>query len=529
MNASAEKTLSLWVKEMRKGGRRPGESPAAEGPFPKALPLIAAQSCDTVVVGGGIAGLSVAYELTAAGQKVVVVDRGPLGGGMTSRTTAHLAPVCDDLLSKLIGMRGEAQARLFHQSQCAAVDRIEEIVGRHGIDCGFRRLDGYLFPALGTKIDEGTEQIEEELKAGLKLGVEVERVRGVPLEGLSHFPALRYANQATFHPLRYLKALAAAVIEGGGSLYAESAVIGVEEKNGGVTVQMAGGHELSGARAVFATNSPINNLVAIHSKMAPYRTYAMAFELPRGGLPDALYWDMADPYHYVRLHPAPDGKQWLIAGGEDHKSGEADDGSVRFEALEGWIRKLVPALGPAVTRWSGQVLDTIDYCGYIGLNPGSKNVWVVTGDSGQGMTHGALAGMLLRKLILGEKTPWEEVYDPSRKTVAGALNYLKENVTAVESFAEYLTGGEIDSAEHLRPGQGGLLRKSLKKIAAARDEGGVLHLLSASCTHLGCIVHWNQIEQCWDCPCHGSQFAPDGAVLNGPAVTPLAAVDEGEG
>ena len=164
--------------------------------------------------------------------------------------------------------------------------------------------------------------------------------------------------------------------------------------------------------AVFATNSPINDRVELHSKMAPYRTYAMAFTLARGTLPDALYWDMADPYHYVRLNPGPGSIDYLIAGGADHKTGEADDGDVRFEAVDAWIRALVPALGKEVARWSGQVLDTIDYCGFIGRNPGSKNVFVATGDSGQGMTHGALAGILLKDLIVNGASPWEAVYDP---------------------------------------------------------------------------------------------------------------------
>ncbi|MDB5487291.1 MAG: glycine/D-amino acid oxidase, deaminating [Reyranella sp.] len=523
MNASAEHTESLWIRDARTNGR---------WPLIPTLPLDAGARCDTVVIGGGIAGLSVAHELAEAGQSVILLDRGPLGGGMTGRTTAHLAPPCDDLLSALIDMRGEALAGAFHRSHVAAVDRIEEIVRTHGLECGFRRLDGFLFPAIGTPEIEGARQIDKEFEAGRKLGVEVERHGGVPFEGLSRVPALRYLRQATFHPLRYLEGLAKVAVARGVRLHANTPVVGIEEEQGRVDVTTASGIRLVAARAVVATNSPINNVVAIHSKMAPYRTYAMAFDVPADTLPDALYWDMADPYHYVRLQPATTGGTkggngwWLIAGGEDHKSGEADDGAERFAKLEAWIRRLLPALGPEVTRWSGQVLDTIDMCGFIGRNPGNDNVWVVTGDSGQGITHGALSGLLLSKLIQGAKTDWEEIYDPSRKPAAAALTYLKENLTAVENFAEYLTGGEIESADDLKPGEGAILRHSLKKIAAARDTDGQLHLRSASCTHLGCIVHWNGTEQCWDCPCHGSQFAPDGSVLNGPATTPLAAVQD---
>jgi glycine/D-amino acid oxidase-like deaminating enzyme/nitrite reductase/ring-hydroxylating ferredoxin subunit len=515
-NASEERTVSLWLKDARERGRWPIPAP----------PLAEDQNRDAVVIGGGIAGLSIAFELAEAGKSVVLVDRGPLGGGMTGRTTAHLAPPCDDLLSELIELRGEELARLHHRSHCAAVDRIEEIVKRHVIDCDFRRVDGHLFPAVGTPEKEAKEQIDKECDAATKLGVQVERTRGVPLQGLGDVPVLRYARQATFHPLRYLESLATLAGERGVGLHAHSPVAGIEEKDGKVVVTLENGARIQAKDAIVATNSPINDLLAIHSKTAPYRTYAMAFELPQGSLPDALYWDMEDPYHYVRLQPAPEGSGlWLIAGGEDHKSGEADDGTERFAKIEAWLRPLVPSMGAEVARWSGQVLETIDRCGFIGLNPGNKHVWITTGDSGQGMTQGALAGILLRQLVTGEPTPWAEVYDTTRKPLGGAANYLKENMTAVKNFTEYLTGGELESAEELKPGQGGILRSGLKKIAVARAEDGTLHRVSASCTHLGCIVHWNGTEQCWDCPCHGSQFAPDGSVLNGPALTPLRPAD----
>jgi Rieske Fe-S protein len=250
----------------------------------------------------------------------------------------------------------------------------------------------------------------------------------------------------------------------------------------------------------------------------------MAFTIPRGTLPDALYWDMADPYHYIRLQPGPGATDYLIVGGKDHKSGEANDGDVRFEALAAWMGERVPRIGRESARWSGQVMDTIDYCGFIGRNPGDKRVFVATGDSGQGMTHGALAGTLIRDLIVDGASEWEDVYDPSRKPVSTAMNYIRENVTAITNFAEYLMPSEIDSAESLNPGQGGIMRDGASKVAVCRDLDGKLHARSAVCTHLGCHVHWNSTEQCWDCPCHGSQFSPEGEVLGGPAIAPLERV-----
>lgn len=506
MNVSGERTRSLWMRTAVAPG-----APRLEGKH----------SGDAVVVGAGIAGLSVAYELVKAGQKVLVVDRGPIAGGMTSRTTAHLAPICDDGISALVQLRGDETARLFQQSQEAAVARIEDNVNALGIFCNFRRLDAFLFPAMGMEPKEARDQRDKEYAAARKVGVAAEKTKGVPLKGFEGAPVLRYPDQATFHPLKYLGGLAATIRANGGRLFANSAVTKIDERRNGVRLSLDGGGTIDADTAVVATNSPINDRLGLHSKMAPYRTYAMAFTLARGTLPDALYWDMGDPYHYVRLHPGPSSTDYLIAGGADHKTGEADDGDVRFEAVDAWIRALVPTLGKEVARWSGQVLDTIDYCGFIGRNPDSRKVFVVTGDSGQGMTHGALAGILLRDLIVDGASPWEAVYDPSRKTPPGIVNFLRENVTAIKNFAEYIVPGEVDSVDKLQPGQGGIIRDGLQKIAACRDLEGKLHLNSAICTHLGCHLHWNSTEQCWDCPCHGSHFAPDGAVLNGPAMAPL--------
>jgi len=510
MNASDERTQSLWM--------------AHAMPVHEAPRLTEDLACDVAIVGSGIAGLSVAYELSQAGKKVVVLDRGAIAGGQTSRTTAHLAPICDDGVDALIKQRGEELAAQFQASQSAAVDRIEAIISKHNIACDFRRLDAFLFPAPGMAFSKARELQDEEYKALRRVSAEVAKARGVPLKGFEDAPVIRYMRQATFHPLKYIAGLIAEIEAGGGRIFADSAVMEVEEKETEVRLKLENGKTVTAQHAVFATNSPTSDWVEIHSKMAPYRTYAMAFSLPRGALADALYWDMSDPYHYIRIQPGSGKTDALIVGGKDHKSGEADDGDIRFEALAAWTQELVPAVGREVARWSGQVLDTIDYCGFIGRDPNTKRIFIATGDSGQGMTHGALAGILLKNLIIYGASEWAEVYEPSRKPVSATMNFIKENVTAIKNFAEYLMPAEIASADELKPGQGGVMRDGKDKIAVSRAADGTLHTCSAVCTHLGCHVHWNSTEQCWDCPCHGSQFAPDGAVLNGPAIAPLPPV-----
>jgi glycine/D-amino acid oxidase-like deaminating enzyme/nitrite reductase/ring-hydroxylating ferredoxin subunit len=474
---------------------------------------------EVVVVGSGIAGLSTAYELQRRGRSVVVLDRGPIARGMSARTTAHLTSNCDDLSSELIWKRGEDVARDYYQSQTAAVRRIADIVAEEALDCDFGWMDGYLWAA--TEDDE--KILDEELEACRAIGVRgVEKLARSPFRGLNALPCLRFPEQGRFHPLLYLDGLAESIRRGGGRLFANTAVTSVEEAPGSVRVTTAGAFMVEADAAVIATNSPITPTAGIHSKQAPYRTYAIGAEIGgAAGIKDVLYWDTEDPYHYVRLHPHGDGFV-LIAGGEDHKTGTETDMDERLARLEAWTRARFPEMSDVKWRWSGQVMDPIDFVGFIGKAPDAERIYVATGDSGQGITTGALAGMLLAEAITTGTNRWAEAYDPARKPVSAVAKFVSENVTAVKELAGHLTPGEIKDATELRPGEGGLLRSGLSKLAVSRDEHGHVHERSATCTHLGCTVHWNPFEQCWDCPCHGSHFAPDGRVLNAPAMKPLA-------
>lgn len=507
MNVFDEQTRSIWM----------------DAPVYKAAALQGSKTADVVVIGAGIAGLSVAYELCCRGRSVIVVDRGQIGSGMTARTTAHLATALDDNYAKLIKARGLDCTLRFYESVAASIDRVEAIQSDEGIDCDFRRVDGYWVLSPTTH----ASQLDEELEACRKLGIPVEDCREqTALHAENLVRSLRFSGQARFHPLKYLAGLASAVERKRGQLFAETCVEKIEEKHGHMVVTTAEGDEIRAADVVVATNSPANVRVAIHTKQAPYRTYAIAAKLPKSALGDALYWDTLDPYHYVRLQPLSDRLDAVIVGGEDHKSGEADDGERRFAALERWARDHLPKMREVTHRWSGQVLEPLDYVGFIGQSPESEHTFIVSGDSGQGITNGVTAGLLIADLLTVGGSPWAELYEPSRKMTKNIGEFISENVTPLKNFAEYLTAGDIASVERLKPGEGRLVRSGLKKIAACRDQAGKLHLHSASCTHLGCVVHWNSLEQCWDCPCHGSQFAPDGTALNGPAVSPLAKIDE---
>ncbi len=486
-------------------------------------PLEADAECDLLVVGSGIAGLSSAYEAARFGARVIVIDRGDISGGMTARTTAHLVSEIDDRYFDLIKVVGEENARLYYDSQVAAISRIEQVCEDEGIDADFTRLPGYLVPADATYQSE----IAQEYDACKALGVEVEWSDTAPYPLPDGARALKFPNQGRFHPLKYCAGLTLAIQKRGGKLFSHTAYVGHEELGDGVIVRTERGTQIRAGTALFATNVPVNDKVKVHTKQVPMRTYVVAGRVPRGSVEDALVWDTLQPYHYVRLQPAGEGEDWLIVGGEDHRSGTANDMEDRFEKLEKWACDRFPPFEGAEHRWSGQVMEPVDFLPYSGRD-GSERIFVHSGDSGQGMTNGVAGSLNFIALYRNDKARFAELFAPERKPTAGLSlkEYLKGQGPVVANLSEYLSGGEVDSAEEIPPGEGAVMRRGVAKHAVYHGEDGVFIERSAVCTHVGCIVHWNSFEKCWDCPCHGSQFLPDGTVINGPAVRPLAEVDQ---
>jgi hypothetical protein len=486
-------------------------------------PLQADATCDLVVIGSGIAGLSSAYEAARFGAKVIVIDRGDITGGMTARTTAHLVTEIDDRYFDLIEAVGENQARLYHESQVGAVSRIEHVCREEGIDADFTRLPGFLVAA-----ESGDQsELEREYAACRKLDVEVEWSDEAPVPLPSGTQALKFANQGRFHPLKYCAGLCLAIQKHGGQLFSHTAYVGHDEDGDAVVIKTEGGATIRAGAALFATNVPVNDRVKVHTKQVPMRTYAIAGKVPSGSVEDALVWDTLLPYHYVRLQPAGDGHDWLIVGGEDHRSGTANDMEDRFAKLEEWTRERFRAFDGADHRWSGQVMEPVDFLPYSGRD-GSDRVYIHSGDSGQGMTNGVAGALNFIALYRNHKAHFADLFAPDRKPKAGIS--LKEFASGqgpvLANLGEYLGPGEVGSVDEIEPGEGAILRRGLAKHAVYRAEDGSVTERSAVCTHVGCIVHWNGFEKCWDCPCHGSQFLPDGTVINGPAVSPLAKVDQ---
>lgn len=499
----------------------------ATQPLPEPSALARDMATEVCVVGAGIAGLTTAYLLAKEGKSVVVLDRGPLIAGQTKQTTAHLSNAIDDRYSVIEEMHGAKGARLVAESHSAAIDKIEQIVTEEGIDCDFERLDGFLFLGPDQKVDLLEEELEAAHRAGLRT---VEKLDQAPVSGFSSGPCLRFPDQGEFHPLKYLIGLIDCCRGLGVQFFANTPV---EDVTGGAVaeVRTQSGFTVKAQAAVVATNSPINDRFQLQTKLYPYQTFVVGGLVKKGEIGRGLFWDTLDPYHYIRLQAwhgtgenAADenATELLLVGGEDIKAGHADDAEDRYRKLEQWARQRFPAMGEVVFRWNGQVLETPDGFAYLGQNPNETNVYVVTGDSGMGMTHGTIGAMLITDLIQNRENEWATVYDPGRKRLRSLPRFLEEGMDVVRQFGSYLTPGGVDSEEKIPAGSGAILRRGLAKLAVYRDEGGTVHSHSAVCPHLGCIVAWNSSTSTWDCPCHGSRFDPLGKVLSGPAISDLA-------
>jgi glycine/D-amino acid oxidase-like deaminating enzyme/nitrite reductase/ring-hydroxylating ferredoxin subunit len=474
---------------------------------------------DVAIVGGGISGLTAAMLLRKNGLSVAIVEKSTIATGESGYTTAHLTEVIDTRYHKLISHFGESGARMAALSSRAAIDRIESLCEQHKIDCGFERLPGYLYTEHRDEIDE----LRKETEAMRKVSVNAEMLDDLP-EAFRSIGAIRIENQAQFHPRKYMLGLARLIPHDGSHIFENSKVTEIHDGRPCEVVTERG--RIRCGNVLVLTNTPINNRVFLHTKLAAYRTYAIGAMLKEPLPARGLFWDTADPYHYIRTHRMDDGKEMLIVGGEDHKTGTRQNTDECYERLESYLRDRFDA-GETQYRWSGQIMEPVDGLPFMGLNSLCEHVYVATGYTGNGMTFGTLAGMILSDLILGRTNPWADLYDATRiKPLAGAAEFISENKDFPAYFvADRLSKGDVEFLSDIQPGEGKLVSLDGKKAAVYRDDKGHVHALNPVCPHLGCHVHWNSAEKSWDCPCHGSRFSCKGEVANGPAVENLKAIE----
>lgn len=492
---------SLWLVE-----RRPR--------FPK---LAKSASYDVIVIGGGVTGMTAAYLLKKAGKRVCVLERDRLGEGDTGHTTAHLTYVTDHRLSELVDTFGETGAAMAWQAGSDAMERIDVIVRSERIDCDFVRVPGFLFAADDSQ--EEAESLRNEAQEAAKLGFRCEYLSAVPYFGRA---GIRFGRQAKFDAMKYLAQLAERVNGGGCEVFEESEVSEVQEMPLRIT---ANGCQLEAERVVIATHVPLMgkagllSATMLQTKIHPYTSYVVGATMRKGAIPVGCYWDTNDPYYYLRVEPG-ETQDYLIFGGEDHKTGQAEDTRQRFENVRAKLRSIAPEATPD-REWSGQVIETNDGLPYIGEIAARQ--FIATGFCGNGFTFGVTAAAMARDWALDRPNPWQKLFAVNRTAVRGGIwDYLVENFDYPYYFVkDRLTGADGASPDSLRSGEGKLLKLNGDVAACARNNSGELFMLSPTCTHLGCLVRWNQAEATWDCPCHGSRFAIDGSVMAGPAESPL--------
>jgi glycine/D-amino acid oxidase-like deaminating enzyme/nitrite reductase/ring-hydroxylating ferredoxin subunit len=484
------------------------------------------KEADVVIVGGGIAGVSIAYCLCREGKKVILVEDGYVASGETGRTTAHLVTALDDRYYELERIFGEENTKLIANSHASAIDFIERTVASEKIACDFERVTGFLF----RHPTDDPDNLSKEYEACKRAGLDVEQST-IVLGNKTVEKVIKFNGQAQFHPVKYLKALCEAIQRMGGDIYTGTHAKEIDQ-HGIVTDD---GFKIKAEHVVVATNTPVNNKYLLHLKQFAYRTYVIGMKAKKGTHPVALWWDTGDmsankkipPYHYVRTQKFNATHDLLIVGGEDHAVGLADaekkPEEERYSSLEKWARRHFEGVEDVVYKWSGQVMEPSDSLAYIGHNPFDKNnVYVVSGDSGNGMTHGTIAGMLIRDLIIGRENRWAKIYSPSRfKLFKSGSVFFKEFVGGLMSYLKTKPGQDSTALGKIARNEGAVITFEGKKFGAYRDENNLLHFVDAECSHLGCIIKWNNDEKSWDCPCHGSRFSFNGKVLHGPANEPL--------
>ena len=471
---------------------------------------------DVCVVGGGICGLTAARLAQEAGLRVAVVEASRLAARDSGHTTAHLTEMLDAGYATLRARFGRQGIVLAAGASRAAIETIARLARDEGIACHLSRVPGWRW----AETDEQQEALEEELQAMREAGVRARAAKDPGL-GWKVKAAIRVEDQAQVHPREYLVGLAERIAAAGGRLFEGTRALKITEGSP-CEVETARG-TVTCREVVVATHAPVSSRFALHTKIAPYRTYALAARVAAPP-PPGLYYDSEEPYHYVRTQETSKGL-FLVAGGEDHKVGHAEDSAQRFERLERWVKERWRG-AEIVYHWSGQVIEPADGLPFVGRSPGARRIWVATGFSGTGMTFGTAAASIVVDGILERENPFARLLDAGRvKPIAQAKRFLAENAAVARRLGkDRVARGEAPSVGAVPRGEGRLVRVGGKMVAAYRAADGRLQCLSAVCTHLGCHVQWNDAERSWDCPCHGSRFDTAGRVLNGPAVKALARV-----
>ena len=465
---------------------------------------------DVVIVGGGITGITTGLLLQKAGLNCLIAEAYTLCFGTTGGTTAHLNTFLDTDYHTIAKDFGEEGAHMLAKAARQSLDLVKQQVREYSIDCGYAEKDGYVY----AQTIEQAKYLDDIFKASKAAGVAVDYSDTVPVP-IPFQKAIVYHGQAQFHPTRYTYALAKAFETAGGTIVQNCPVTDVEEGTV-LTVHTSQG-VLKARHLIYATHIP-PGINVLHFRCAPYRSYAMAVTLNDEAYPTGLAYDMHNPYYYFRTQEV-DGKKYLIAGGEDHKTAHVKNTTECFTQLESYLRHYY-SIDSVAYQWSSQYFEPADGLAYIGHLPGhSNNIYVATGYSGNGITYSHIAAITLTQLITKGVSVYGDLFHPGRiKPIAGFAAFVKENADVIAKFiGRRLSEPKLQELAGLAYGDAQVVKWEGESVAIYKDENGKLYALNPVCTHAKCIVGWNSAEKSWDCPCHGARYAIDGAVITGPA------------
>lgn len=469
---------------------------------------------DVAIVGGGLVGINAAKLLKQAGKTVAVLEAEQVAVGVSGHTTAKITSLHQLVYADLIKQIGEEKARLYGESNQAAIEEYAKLIQTEKIDCDFERKDAYTFASSIENLDK----IKDELEAAVKLGLPASFVQetGLPFNIAG---AVKFANQAQFHPRKYLLHLAHTIPGEGSYIFEHTRVQTVEGENP-CKVITENGCTVTAQDVIIATNLPILDQGLFFAKSYPKRSYLIGAWIDPAQDPQGMFIGSGQDYHSIRTTPH-EGKTLLIIGGKGHKVGEVEDTETLYEQLADYAHSTF-GVSEIAYRWSTQDLISFDSLPYIGtLTPMHNHTYVATGFSLWGMSKSMMSAMILSDLILGKENSWASLYDATRPTPFVTQESIKQNLDVGMHWVGDRLKGLFDSPEKVGIGEGQIVTVNGDKIAAYRDESGTLHQVSAVCTHLGCIVSWNPAEKSWDCPCHGARFNCEGKVIHAPAVSDL--------
>lgn len=466
---------------------------------------------DILIIGGGISGMACAALLAKSGKSITLIEGRKIGEGATGNSTGNLYVTVDQHLQEINKKWGLEKTRQLVAARAEGIAEIQKICREYNIACDFTPCSLHLYSE--KRNPDELEFLEKELAVMKECGLKA-TIQDIKIGASTRATSLVLEDQAQFHPLSFVRQLAAGLPKNC-TIYEDSRITDYDAGTGVYKTEYA---EIKAGQTILATHSPIG-LFAVHTVLAPYREYGVAANLKEAGPGPGIYWSCGKVKHSVREVKTED-KTYILTIGDRFKTGQGISNPHYLLELETYLNRHFK-VDKVDHAWAAQQYKPADHLPYLGRH--SDSLHMLTGFSADGLVYGVLGAMIIADDILGRKNRWASMFDPQRHTpLKSAHNFIKENLNSFKQYKDLLPGRLAHAyLAELLPGEGQIMEIAGEKLAVYKDEKGNCCACSALCTHLQCVVHWNTVEKTWDCPCHGSRFSSNGAVIEGPALRNL--------